>query len=57
MCYSGSCPYETYDGGCHKPRNKPCPQDEEDVAAYEDAMDMKYEQKLDDLLREKLEAE
>ena len=56
MCYCG-CVYENYYGDCKKPRREPCPHDEGQMAAYEDAMDMKYEQKLDDLLREKLEAE
>ena len=53
MCYSGSCPYETYDGDCRKPRNKPCPQDEEDVAAYEREMEARAERAMDDAISAK----
>jgi len=32
---------EFYDGSCMKPKNKPCPYDEEDVKAYEQAEELK----------------
>ena len=50
MCYSGSCPYEDYYGDCSKPANRPCPYDEKDLAAYEDAMEAKAELANDDAL-------
>ena len=36
MC-DKSCPYfGRHTGACHKPRNQPCPDDEEACAIYED---------------------
>lgn len=49
MCYSGFCCYETYDGGCRKPRRIPCPQDEEEVEAYEIALEWEAESRGDEM--------
>lgn len=36
MCYGSGCRYENAYGECWRPCNRPCPDDTEDVEAWED---------------------
>lgn len=47
MCYCG-CIHEDYEGECRKPRKLPCPHDEEEMDAYCEAADWKYDQSRED---------
>lgn len=53
MCYCG-CFYEDYNGDCRKPRNLPCPENQEEVDAYETEMDRRYDAWVDEQLAKQL---
>lgn len=55
--YYCRCRYATYNGGCMKPGSVPCPGDEREMEAYEDAMERKRQEAIDDALCARREAQ
>ena len=52
MCYGSGCLYEDWHGECRKPFNMPCPDDMEDVAAWEDERARLCDEAREEVLRD-----